>query len=89
MTTEPPYADPLVRWCGRAEPVRVPPMPILDHGRVRSGKVMTKKIAQLRNKKFKTDVLTKRWIRFLFKVYTAIADCVVTSVQSSFWNTRQ
>lgn len=28
MTTEPPYADPLVRWCGRAEPVRVPPMPI-------------------------------------------------------------
>ena len=29
MTTEPPYADPLVRWCGRAEPVRVPPMPIV------------------------------------------------------------
>jgi hypothetical protein len=28
MTTEPPYADPLVRWCGREGPVRVPSMPM-------------------------------------------------------------
>ena len=26
---EPPYADPLVRWCGRGEQVTAPPIPIL------------------------------------------------------------
>jgi len=28
--TEPPYADPHVRWCGRGERVTAPPMPIND-----------------------------------------------------------
>jgi hypothetical protein len=27
--TEPPYADPPVRWCGRGERVTAPPIPIL------------------------------------------------------------
>ena len=27
---EPPYADPLVRWCGRGEQVTAPPIPIID-----------------------------------------------------------
>jgi len=26
--TEPPYADPPVRWCGRGEQVTAPPIPI-------------------------------------------------------------
>ncbi len=33
--TEPPYADPHVRWCGRGERVTAPPMPILIANRVR------------------------------------------------------
>jgi len=28
--TEPPYADPHVRWCGRGGRVTAPPMPIDD-----------------------------------------------------------
>src|SRR5437016_7786411 len=28
--TEPPYADPHVRWCGRGEWATTPPMPILS-----------------------------------------------------------
>ena len=27
--TEPPYADPHVRWCGRGGEVTLPPMPIV------------------------------------------------------------
>src|SRR5260221_1572910 len=30
--TEPPYADPHVRWCGRGERVTAPPMPIVCRG---------------------------------------------------------
>src|SRR5436309_13760978 len=29
QVTEPPYADPHVRWCGRGGAVRLPPIPIV------------------------------------------------------------
>jgi hypothetical protein len=28
QTNEPPYADPHVRWCGRGEAAKLPPIPI-------------------------------------------------------------
>src|SRR6266576_5373934 len=32
QVTEPPYADPHVRWCGRGRAARLPPIPILARG---------------------------------------------------------
>src|SRR5438093_10436532 len=32
QVTEPPYADPHVRWCGRGGAARLPPIPILWSG---------------------------------------------------------
>jgi hypothetical protein len=30
QSTEPPYTDPYVRWCGRGGAARLPPIPIFD-----------------------------------------------------------
>src|SRR6266496_2456599 len=32
QSTEPPYTDPYVRWCGRGGAVRLPPIPISAQG---------------------------------------------------------
>src|ERR1700736_722951 len=34
QSTEPPYTDPYVRWCGRGGAVRLPPIPITAQSRI-------------------------------------------------------
>src|ERR1700738_2335380 len=40
QSTEPPYTDPYVRWCGRGGAVRLPPIPICSALRSRVRRVL-------------------------------------------------